>query len=331
MEIENILKPEEKRFSFLPIRYTDLYKAYKNHQSTLWIAEEIQTELSIDKRQWNTDVVSDEIKRSVKYILSFFAVSDGLVNDNLFANFMNEVQYMEAKSYYSVQAYIETVHNETYSLLLDTYIDDPVEKSALFDAVKTFPSIALKAKWIQKYTHNATPENFAERLIAFSIVEGVFFSGSFCFIFWLMEKNILPGLTKANEFISRDEGLHCMFAVKLIKDYIKNKPSEKLVHAMMKEAMDIEVLCNKECLQNGLMGMNYDQMFEYLKFTADGLLILLGYNTLYNATNPFPFMERQSIGIRITSFFESTSTDYSKANAGCTADDMKLAFDESFI
>ena len=281
--IEPILAEDPNRFVIFPIQHDDLWEWYKKQQASIWTAEEI--DLSEDIRDWN-DKLTDNERYYIKHILAFFAASDGIVNENLAENFVNEVQYAEAKFFYGFQIMMENVHSETYSLLIDTYVKDPAEKDRLFNAIETFPAIKLKAQWALKWIES---DSFAERLIAFAAVEGIFFSGSFCSIFWLKKRGLLPGLTFSNELIARDEGMHCDFAIHLHENHVVNKvPKERIVEILV-DALNVEKQFITESLPVSLIGMNDKLMTQYLEFVTDQLLVQFGCTKQFNTSNPFDF------------------------------------------
>jgi ribonucleoside-diphosphate reductase beta chain len=288
MSVEPILQENKDRFVLFPIKHNDIWEMYKKAEASFWTAEEI--DLSSDQTDWTTKLNDDE-RHFIKHVLAFFAASDGIVNENLAVNFMNEVQYPEARCFYGYQIMIENIHSETYSLLIDTYIKEPHEKDKLFHAIETIPAVKHKAEWALKWIENG---GFAERLIAFAAVEGIFFSGSFCSIFWLKKRGLMPGLTFSNELISRDEGLHCDFACLLYSQLVNQLPKEK-VSEIITDAVSIEKEFVTESLPVRLIGMNADMMCQYIEFVADRLLLALGCSKVYNATNPFDFMELISL------------------------------------
>jgi len=273
---EKILTENPNRFVLFPLKYHDIWELYKQAQMSNWTAEEI--DLAQDLTDWNEKLNADE-KHYVKNVLAFFAASDGIVNENLAENFLKEVQYPEAKCFYGFQIAMENVHSETYSLLIDTYIKDSKERDHLFNAIETVPSVKKKADWALKWIDS---ESFAERLIAFAAVEGIFFSGSFCSIFWLKKRGLMPGLTFSNELISRDEGLHCMFACLLHNKHIQNKVSSERIQQIICEAVDIEKEFVTESLPVSLIGMNAKLMQQYIEFVADYWLTELGCSRVYN-------------------------------------------------
>jgi ribonucleoside-diphosphate reductase beta chain len=304
---ENILKENKDRFVMFPLKYHDIWDKYKTAQMSFWTAEEI--DLQQDLTDWETKLNADE-KHFIKMVLAFFAASDGIVNENLAENFLKEVQYPEAKSFYGFQIAIENIHSETYSLLIDTYIKDPKEKDMLFHAIDNFPSIMKKAEWALKWIKS---ESFAERLIAFAAIEGIFFSGSFCSIFWLKKRGLMPGLTFSNELISRDEGLHCQFACLLHNSHITNKVSEDRIKEIILSAVDIEREFITESLPVSLIGMNSKLMVQYIEYIADYWLQQLGCAKAYNVSNPFDFMDMISLQGK-TNFFEKRVGEYKKAS-----------------
>ena len=320
--IEPILQENKDRFVIFPIQHNDLWEWYKKQQACFWTAEEI--DLHSDLTDWNTKLTDDE-RYFIKHILAFFAASDGIVNENLAENFVNEVQYSEAKFFYGFQIMMENIHSETYSLLIDTYIKNEDEKNRLFKAIEVFPAIKKKADWALKWIES---DSFAERLIAFAAVEGIFFSGSFCSIFWLKKRGLLPGLTFSNELISRDEGMHCDFAVHLHNNHLVNKVSKERISEIIISALDIEREFITESLPVSLIGMNAKLMTQYLEFVTDRLLTEFGCEKVYNATNPFDFMEMISLEGK-TNFFEKRVSEYQKAGvkSGGTG---SISFDADF-
>ena len=320
---EKILKENPGRFVIFPIEHHDIWKLYKQQETCFWTAEEI--DLAQDINDWDNKLNSDE-QHFVKNVLAFFAASDGIVNENLGINFMNEVQYTEAKMFYGFQIMMENIHSETYSLLIDTYIKDKEEQNRLFNAIDTVPAIKKKADWAIKWINS---DSFVERLIAFAAVEGIFFSGSFCSIFWLKKRGLMPGLTFSNELISRDEGMHCDFACHLYNHHIEKKLSDKKIKEIICGALEIEKEFILEALPVRLIGMNSDLMKQYLEFVADRLLMSLGVNKVYNSTNPFDFMENIAIQGK-TNFFEKRVAEYQKAgvNNNSSIEDLNTNFDE---
>jgi ribonucleotide reductase beta subunit family protein with ferritin-like domain len=300
---EPLLIPNSKRFVLFPIEYPQVWQMYKKAQASFWTAEEI--DLTTDMTDWNHKLNADE-KHFVSHVLAFFAASDGIVNENLAARFSTEVQIPEARSFYGFQIAIENIHSETYSLLIDTYIKDPARRQYLFNAIETIPCVKKKADWALKWISNGA--SFAERLVAFAAVEGIFFSGSFCSIFWLKKRGLMPGLAFSNELISRDEGLHCDFAC-LLYTMLKHPLPEEIVHRIIREAVEYEKEFICEALPVALIGMNATSMAQYIEFCADRLLISLGVEPLYNATNPFDWMEMISLQGK-TNFFERRLSEY---------------------
>jgi ribonucleoside-diphosphate reductase beta chain len=319
---EPILKENPDRFVIFPIQHQELWEEYKKQQACIWTAEEI--DLSADLDDWR-NVLNDDEKHFVKHVLAFFAASDGIVNENLAENFVHEVQYTEAKFFYGFQIMMENIHSETYSLLIDTYISDAAEKHKLFHAVETIPAVKRKADWALKWINSP---HFQERLIAFAAVEGIFFSGSFCSIFWLKKRGLMPGLSFSNELISRDEGMHCDFAVLLHNKYLTNKVSEERIKEIIMSALEIEKEFILESLPVRLIGMNSDLMSQYLEFVADRLLVSLGCSKVYNSENPFDFMTNISLQGK-TNFFEKRVGEYQKAgvlNSSENSFDMDVDF-----
>ena len=303
--IEPILEEDKSRFVLFPIKHNDIWQMYKKHEASFWTAEEI--DLGQDMTDWNN--LNDGERHFVSHILAFFAASDGIVNENLAVNFLSEVQYAEAKCFYGFQIMMENIHSETYSLLIDTYIKDSVEKDRLLNAIDTIPCVQKKAEWALRWIDNGT---FAGRLIAFAAVEGIFFSGSFCSIFWLKKRGLMPGLTFSNELISRDEGLHRDFACLLYTDHINNQMDPDAVYQIIRDAVTIEQEFVSDALPVSLIGMNAELMKQYIEFVADHLLISLNLNKIYNATNPFDFMDMISLQGK-TNFFEKRVGEYQKA------------------
>lgn len=362
---KSIIKLDNKneRFTVFPIVHNNLWNFYQKHLSTFWVANEVN--ISEDLHDWNNKL-NDNERFFIKNILSFFAASDGIVNENLVLNFYQEIELPEARSFYSVQMMIEAVHSEMYSLLIDTYIQDSTEKSKLFNAIDTMPAIKRKAQWAMKWIEEGstivdaipkdvlsliqaiedsdiqfegkdknllkyftkTRPSFAQRILAFVCVEGIFFSGSFCAIYWLKNKGLMPSLSTANEFISRDENLHAEFAIELYNMLIDERLDESIAHSIFKEAVDIEKEFIIESLPVSLLGMNSDLMSQYIEFVADRWIVMLGYNKLFkNSQNPFGFMEMISVSTK-ENFFESRVTQYQKANVGQSIQDRTISFDD---
>jgi ribonucleoside-diphosphate reductase beta chain len=308
--VEPILKEDPTRFVLFPIKHEDTWNLYKKAESAFWTAEEV--DLGEDMRDFNS--LSSNEQHFILHVVAFFAGADGIVNENLVMNFAQEVQYPEARSFYGFQIMIENIHSETYSLLLDTYVKEKAQKHKLFNAIETIPCIKKKAQWALKWT-DATQASFAERLIAFACVEGIFFSGSFCAIFWLKKRGLMPGLTFSNEKISADEACHCDFAVHLYKDKVVRKLSQDRVYEIVKSAVDGEKEFITDALPCALIGMNNVLMSQYIEFVADRLLIDLGCDPLYNTPNPFEFMNLISLQGK-TNFFEKRVGEYALSGVG---------------
>jgi ribonucleoside-diphosphate reductase beta chain len=322
--IEPILQENKDRFVIFPIKHQDIWEWYKKQEACIWTAEEI--DLHTDLNDWNNKLNDDE-RYFIKHILAFFAASDGIVNENLAENFVSEVQYPEAKFFYGFQIMMENIHSETYSLLIDTYVKDEAEKHELFHAIETFPAIKEKAEWALKWISS---DSFAERLIAFAAVEGIFFSGSFCSIYWLKKRGLMPGLTFSNELISRDEGMHCDFAVHLHNHHLVNKVPKARITEILTNALDIERKFITESLPASLIGMNANLMTQYLEFVTDRLLVELGCERVYNSSNPFDFMDMISLQGK-TNFFEKRVGEYQKAGVMNTdSEAQKITFDADF-
>ncbi len=322
MKIEPILQENKNRFVLFPIKHSNIWEYYKKAQASFWTAEEI--DLSADLADW--EKLSDDERHFIKHVLAFFAASDGIVNENLAEQFVSEVQLPEARCFYGFQIAIENIHSETYSLLIDTYIKDDVEKDRLFNAMETVPAVKKKADWALKWINDDA--SFAERLVAFAAVEGIFFSGSFCSIFWLRKRGLMPGLTFSNELISRDEGLHCDFAC-LLYSMLETKLDEKVILDLIKDAVTIEKEFITEALPVSLIGMNAKLMAEYIEFVADRLLVALGHTRVYGTANPFPWMELISLQGK-TNFFEKRVAEYQKAGVMADKDKQVFSLDEDF-
>jgi ribonucleoside-diphosphate reductase beta chain len=318
---EILLKENKDRFVILPINHPKIWEHYKRHEASFWTAEEI--DLSDDLKDWGN--LNNGERHFISHVLAFFAASDGIVNENLAINFMSEVQLPEARCFYGFQIMMENIHSETYALLIDTYIKDQQEKHKLFHAIDTVPAVKKKAEWALRWIDNG---NFAERLVAFAAVEGIFFSGSFCSIFWMKKRGLMPGLTFSNELISRDEGLHCEFAC-LLYSMLQNKLSEKQVQGIITDAVTIEKEFITEALPVDLIGMNARLMQQYIEFVADRWLSELGCSKVYNATNPFDFMEMISLQGK-TNFFEKRVGDYQKAGVMSNKESQLFSTDEDF-
>lgn len=308
MQQEPILQENKNRFVIFPIQHDDIWQWYKKQEASFWTAEEI--DLHQDVVDWKK--LNDDERYFLKHILAFFAASDGIVNENLAENFVNEVQYSEAKFFYGFQIMMENIHSEMYSLLIDTLVDNDAEKDELFNALERFPAIKKKADWALRWIES---DSFAERLIAFAAVEGIFFSGAFCSIFWMKKRGLLPGLATSNEFISRDEGLHRDFACHLHNTHLVNKVPVERITQIIVEALDIEREFITESLPVNLIGMNAKLMAEYLEFVADHLLETLNCPKVYNTANPFDFMDMISLEGK-TNFFEKRVSEYKKAGVG---------------
>ena len=326
MELEEpILKDNPNRFVLFPIEHNDIWQHYKRSEACFWTAEEI--DLEPDLTDWNNKLNDDE-RHFIKHVLAFFAASDGIVNENLAENFVAEVQYTEAKFFYGFQIMMENIHSETYSLLIDTYIKDPIEKDKLFRAMETLDCVKKKADWALKWIENGS---YAERLIAFAAVEGIFFSGSFCSIFWLKKRGLMPGLTFSNELISRDEGMHCDFACLLYTQHLVNKMPKNKVKDIIMDAVEIEKEFVSDALPVRLIGMNSDLMCQYIEFVADRLIYELIGEKVYNAANPFDFMEMIAIEGK-TNFFEKRVGEYKKSGVSTTEEKLNnsIDFNEEF-
>ena len=351
-----------EKYTVFPINYPKIWDFYKKHVSSFWVVEEIR--LSDDLEDWKK--LSDNERHFIKSVLAFFASSDGIVNENLVANFYSEIEIAEVRQFYSIQMLIEAIHSEQYSLLIDTYVTDTAEKNHLFKAIETVPSIKKKAEWAIKWIEEGntiktvipeqfmqrliklqlevqnkeylealdyithTRPNLAQRLLAFICVEGIFFSGSFCAIYWLKARGLLPGLATANQFIARDENLHVEFAIELFKTLGLDKQiSPEKVIQIVREAVDIEKEFITESLPVSLIGMNCDLMKEYIEYVADRWLVLLGYGKIYNSSNPFSFMELISVNDK-TNFFESNVSSYQKASVGTNEKDRVFTLEDDF-
>jgi len=303
--MEKILVENPGRFVIFPIEHNDIWEFYKQHQAAFWTAEEV--DLTNDIRDWEN--LTDNEKYFIKNVLSFFAASDGIVNENLAENFYREVQYPEAKFFYGFQLAMENIHSLMYSLLIDTYINNPKEKDECFNAIDRLPAVQKKAKWALEWIEKAS---FAERLVAFAAVEGIFFSGSFCSIFWMKSRGIMQGLCNANSLIFKDENLHCDFAIHLLNNHLEDKPSEKRIKEILLSALEIEKEFITESLPVSLIGMNSNLMKQYLEFVVDGLLVKMGCSKEFNVEQPFKFMEQIAVETK-GNFFESRTMEYQKA------------------
>lgn len=316
--VEPLLKENEDRFVLFPIKHDDIWKMYKKHEASFWTAEEI--DLGDDMQDWAS--LNKDERHFIKMVLAFFAASDGIVLENLAERFLKEVQVPEARCFYGFQLAMENIHSETYSLLIDTYVKDNAEKMKCFKAIQNFPAIKQKADWALKWIKSS--ESFAERLVAFAAVEGIFFSGSFCSIFWLKKRGKMPGLTFSNELISRDEGLHCDFAC-LLYSKLQKKLGQERIEEIIKDAVAIEKSFVCEALPVSLIGMNKDMMSTYIEFVADRLLVALGHEKVWNAKNPFDWMEMISLQGK-TNFFEKRVGEYQKSGVMANADNVEASF-----
>ena len=316
-QTELLLDEKEDRLAIFPIKYDKLWEMYKLQRNAIWTPEEV--DLSKDVIDWNNKLTEDE-RYFIEHILAFFSQSDGLVNMNLGLRFTKEVQIPEAKFVYRFQQMMEDIHNEMYSLMIDNLIKDDEKKDRLFRAIETIPCIKAKGDWCMKWIQSE--DSFGKRLIAFAIVEGIYFSGAFCSIYWLKQRNLMTGLCVANEFIARDEGMHCQFAC-MLYEMIKNKVSQEIVHGMFREAIEIEKEFIIDSLPCKLIGMNSDLMVQYIEFVGDRLLVQLGYNKIYKSSNPFPFMDAISLSNK-TNFFEHRTTQYQKANLISTNNNLDI-------
>ncbi len=322
-DAEPILADNPNRFVLLPIQYPEVWNWYKKAEASFWTAEEI--DLQQDLHDWEHKL-NDNDRHFIKHVLAFFAASDGIVNENLVLNFMREVQIPEARCFYGFQIAIENIHSEVYSLLIDTYIKDPQEKRFLFNALQNLPCVAKKGQWALRWIENAP--SFAHRLIAFAAVEGIFFSGSFCAIFWLKKRGLMPGLTFSNELISRDEGMHCDFAC-LLYSMLHNKLAPEEVQAIITEAVEFEKEFILDALPVSLIGMNANLMSQYIEFVADRLLVALGVPKVYGTANPFPWMDMISIQGK-TNFFEKRVGDYQKAGVMAKREEQTFTTEADF-
>lgn len=306
--MEYLIKENPKRFVILPIKHEDIWKFYKEAEACFWVAGEL--DFAQDLTDWKNKLTDDE-RHFLKYVLAFFAASDGIVNENIATNFMREFQIPEVRFVYGIQAAIENIHNEAYGLMIDSYIQDEKEKEMLFNAIETIPAVQAKAEWALQWIKS---ENFVERLVAFACVEGILFSGSFCSIFWLKKRGLMPGLAHSNELISRDEGWHTDFACLLYTKYVQNKLSEDRVHEIVKGALEAERKFIIDAIPVSLIGMNSKLMNQYLEYVADRLCVSLGHGKIYNSVNPFEFMELISLTGK-TNFFEKKVSEYQKSGS----------------
>jgi ribonucleoside-diphosphate reductase subunit M2 len=306
-----LLKENPSRWVMFPIQYHEVWEMYKKHEASFWTAEEV--DLSQDNKDW--EKLTDDERHFIKHVLAFFAASDGIVNENLMAQFSTEVQIPEARAFYGFQMAMENIHSETYSLLIEQYIKDPAEKEHLFDAIHTIPAVQEKANWAVQWMNGEN--SFAERIVAFACVEGIMFSGSFCAIYWLKKRGLMPGLTFSNELISRDEGLHAEFAC-LLYGMLQNRLPEDVVQSIVRGAVEAERRFICEALSCDLIGMNSELMQRYIEFVADRLLCALGHSKIYNASNPFDWMELISLQGK-TNFFEKRVGEYQKSGVMASA------------
>ena len=321
---EEILKENKNRYTLFPIRYNDVWKHYKTASACVWFPEEIN--FTKDLVDWEDKLTSDE-RYFIENILAFFSSSDGIIIENLVKSFITDVQIPEIRQFYSYQIFIEAIHSETYSLMIDTFVKNQKKKNKLLNAITEIPSVKEKANWAIKWIDNKKA-SFNERLIAFVIVEGLFFSASFCSIYWIKQRGLMPGLTFSNELISRDEGQHTDFAI-LLHSMLKNKPEQEKVHQIMKEAVQIEQKFITESIPCNLIGMNSNLMKEYIEYVADRLLYQLNYDTIWNSKNPFSFMELISLRSKVN-FFEVKTSDYIKAGVGKTVNDNSIIIGDDF-
>jgi ribonucleoside-diphosphate reductase beta chain len=322
-KVEPLLAPNPNRFVLFPIVHHDVWAMYKKAQGSFWKTEEL--DFSKDRKDF--EALPAKEQHFIKHVLAFFAASDGIVNENLASNFSTEVQWPEARQFYGFQIAMENIHSEVYSLMIDTLIKDPAEKTTLLKAIETIPCIQKKADWAIRWMQS-DEDDFASRLMAFAAVEGIFFSGAFCSIFWIKERGIMPGLTASNEFISRDEGLHTEFAC-LLYSKLEKKLSMTKAHKMIREAVKYEKEFIIDALPCDLIGMKSKTMEQYIQFVADRLLVQLGYPKIWNTTNPFPFMERISLEGK-DNFFEKRVTNYQMAGVGKTAEQQEFGMDADF-
>eukprot|EP00761_Pharyngomonas_kirbyi_P013205 gb/GECH01013232.1/.p1 GENE.gb/GECH01013232.1/~~gb/GECH01013232.1/.p1 ORF type:complete len:330 (+),score=64.39 gb/GECH01013232.1/:1-990(+) len=320
---EPLLQENKSRFVLLPIKYKSIWDMYKKAEACFWTVEEV--DLSADMKDW--DNLSDNERHFIKYVLAFFAASDGIVLENLGVRFMKEVQVPEARAFYGFQIAMENIHSEMYSLLIDTYIRDSEEKDSLFNAIDTVPAVQRKAEWALKWIGSGS--SFAERLVAFAAVEGIFFSGSFCAIFWLKKRGLMPGLTFSNELISRDEGLHTDFACLLYSMLEHTTLTEKRVKEIITEAVDIECEFITDSLPVDLIGMNSSLMQQYIRFVADRLFVSLGYDKVYHDQNPFDWMELISLQGK-TNFFEKRVGEYHKMGVTSGSNENVFSLEADF-
>ena len=317
---EPLLESTDERFVMFPLQYGDIWDLYKKQVDCFWRAEEV--DLSKDLTDWER--LKPQEKKFISMVLAFFAASDGIVLENLALRFMGDVQIAEARSFYGFQIAMENIHSEMYSLLIDTYIKDSVEKDRLFHATSNFPCIAKKADWAKKWIEDKR-SSFSSRLVAFAAIEGIFFSSSFASIYWIKKRGVMPGLTFSNELISRDEALHTEFAIMLYKK-MQNKLPKKRIYEIIKEAVEIEKEFITEAIPCRMIGMNTTLMTQYIEFVADRLCVQLGYEKIYNSQNPFDFMELISVESKVN-FFERTNSEYALANKKVDSNVFELSCD----
>jgi ribonucleoside-diphosphate reductase subunit M2 len=309
--VDDILIPNEQRFTLFPIKYFDLWQMYKNAQESYWVAEEIKLEKDLE--DWNNRMTDNE-RFYIEHILAFFAQADGIVNENLLLRFQQDVQFLEAQYFYQFQGMIENVHAEVYAMLIDVYVSDPAKREYLFNAIDNVPCVRRKAEWALKWIESDTA-SFGERLLAFACVEGIFFSGSFAAIFWLRKRGLLKGLAQANDLISRDEGLHQKFACHLYRKYLRhNKPPAERAYQIVREACELEKQFQTDALPVSLIGINKDLMSQYIEYVSDVLLQMVGLEPIYKVVNPFDFMDLISM-LGVANFFEEPETNYRHALA----------------
>jgi len=311
--VEPLLMPDDNRYVMFPVKYNDVWEMYQRAVDSFWIVNEVN--LAQDLKDWNN--LNEDERNFIKMVLAFFAASDGVVTENLAARFMNDVQISEVRAFYGFQIAIENIHSEMYSLLIQTYIKDDDEKRRLFEATTNYPCITKKFNWAKKWLDDKR-SSFAKRLVAFAVVEGIFFSSSFACIYWIKKRGLMPGLTFSNELISRDEALHTEFAVLLYSKLVRKLPKKKIVE-IITEAVDIEKEFITEAIPCRMIGMNAKLMSQYIEFTADRLALQLGYDKIYNSPNPFDFMELISVESKVN-FFERTNSEYALANKTVTTD-----------
>lgn len=321
LNTEQLLKPDDNRYVMFPIEHDDIWQMYKRQVDCFWRAEEV--DLSKDLKDW--EKLNEDEKKFIKMVLAFFAASDGVVLENLAVRFMGDVQVSEARAFYGFQVAMENIHSEMYSLLIDTYIQDSNEKTKLLEATQNYDCIAKKADWAKKWL-NDNRSSFGARLVAFAAIEGIFFSSSFASIYWIKKRGLMPGLTFSNELISRDEALHTEFAV-LLYSKLQKKLNKKRIYEIIQEAVEIEKEFITESIPCRMIGMNAKLMCQYIEFVADRLVLQLGYDKIYNSTNPFDFMELISIESKVN-FFERTNAEYALANK--TVDGDVFEFNADF-